>query len=188
MKLADGEVISAGMVVVGIGIVPAVGPLIEAGASGTNGVDVDQYCRTSLPDIYAIGDCAAHANSFAGGAVIRLESVQNANDMATTAARTICGNPQPYHALPWFWSNQYDLKLQTAGLSHGFNAAVLRGDPSSRSFSVIYLKDGRIIAVDCVNQMKDYVQARKLIEEGADIAPDQLKDTTKPLKEMAKTA
>lgn len=188
VKLADGEVISAGMVVVGIGIVPAVGPLIEAGASGTNGVDVDQYCRTSLPDIYAIGDCAAHANSFAGGAVIRLESVQNANDMATTAARTICGNPQPYHALPWFWSNQYDLKLQTAGLSHGFNAAVLRGDPSSRSFSVIYLKDGRIIAVDCVNQMKDYVQARKLIEEGADIAPDQLKDTTKPLKEMAKTA
>jgi len=184
VKLADGSTVPAEMVVVGIGIVPAVGPLIEAGAAGANGVDVDEYCRPSLPDIYAVGDCAAHANAFAGGAVIRLESVQNANDMATTAARAICGDPQPYHALPWFWSNQYDLKLQTAGLSLGHDATVLRGDPQTRSFSVIYLKDGRFIAIDCVNAVKDYVQARKLIEAGASINPQQLVNTQTPLKDM----
>lgn len=185
VKLADGEVIPAEMVVVGIGIVPAVGPLIAAGAAGGNGVDVDEYCRTVLDDVYAIGDCAAHANDFAGGAVIRLESVQNANDMATTAAKAICGDPQPYHALPWFWSNQYDLKLQTAGLSLGHDATVLRGDPATRSFSVIYLKDGKIIALDCVNAVKDYVQGRKLVEAGAKIAPEMLMDTSLQLKEMA---
>ena len=164
VKLAYGEVLPADMVVVGIGIVPAVAPLITAGAAGANGVDVDQLCRTSLPDIYAIGDCAAHANGFADGAVIRLESVQNANDMATTAAKDIMGDAQPYHALPWFWSNQYDLKLQTAGLSIGHDQTVLRGDPDGRSFSVIYLKGGKIIALDCVNAVKDYVQGRKLVE------------------------
>ena len=185
VRLDTGEVIPCQMVVVGIGIVPAVGPLIEAGAAGANGVDVDEYCRTSLPDIFAIGDCAAHANRFAGGAVIRLESVQNANDMATTAAKAICGDPQPYRAVPWFWSNQYDLKLQTAGLNLGHNAAVLRGDPASRSFSVVYLKDGKIVAIDCVNSVKDYVQARKLIEAGASIPPDMLADAETPLKEMA---
>jgi 3-phenylpropionate/trans-cinnamate dioxygenase ferredoxin reductase subunit len=184
VKLADGEVLPADMVVVGIGIVPAVAPLITAGAAGANGVDVDQLCRTSLPDIYAIGDCAAHANGFADGAVIRLESVQNANDMATTAAKDIMGDAQPYHALPWFWSNQYDLKLQTAGLSIGHDQTVLRGDPDGRSFSVIYLKGGKIIALDCVNAVKDYVQGRKLVEAGAVIAPELLADAGTPLKEM----
>ncbi len=185
VKLADGEVRPADMVVVGIGIIPAVGPLITAGAAGANGVDVDEFCRTSLPDIYAIGDCAAHANGFAGGAVIRLESVQNANDMANTAVKAILGEPEPYHALPWFWSNQYDLKLQTAGLSIGHDAAVLRGDPATRSFSVIYLKDGKVIALDCVNAVKDYVQGRKLVEAKAEIAPELLADAETPLKEMA---
>lgn len=184
VKLADGEVLPADMVVVGIGIIPAVGPLIAAGAAGANGVDVDEFCRTSLPDIFAIGDCAAHANDFAAGAVIRLESVQNANDMANTAAKAIMGEPEPYHAIPWFWSNQYDLKLQTAGLSIGHDATVLRGDPANRSFSVIYLKDGKVIALDCVNAVKDYVQGRKLVEAKAEIAPDQLADSETPLKEM----
>jgi 3-phenylpropionate/trans-cinnamate dioxygenase ferredoxin reductase subunit len=184
VKLADGETIPADMVIVGIGIVPAVGPLIAAGAAGANGVDVDEYCRTSLPDIYAIGDCAAHANAFADGAVIRLESVQNANDMANTAAKDIMGDPQPYHALPWFWSNQFDLKLQTAGLSIGHDQAVLRGDPATRSFSVIYLKGGKVVALDCVNAVKDYVQGRKLVEAGAVIAPERLADASTPLKEM----
>jgi 3-phenylpropionate/trans-cinnamate dioxygenase ferredoxin reductase subunit len=127
VKVASGETLECDMLVVGIGIVPAVGPLIVAGAAGANGVEVDPYCRTSLPDIYAVGDCAAHANPYAGGAVIRLESVQNATDMATCAAKAICGDPQPYEALPWFWSNQYDLRLQTAGLSLGHDATVLRG-------------------------------------------------------------
>lgn len=182
--LSSGETIPADMVVVGIGIVPAIAPLLLAGAAGSNGVDVDEYCRTSLPDIYAIGDCAAHANDFADGAVIRLESVQNANDMATVAAKHICGDGAPYHALPWFWSNQYDLKLQTAGLSLGFDATVMRGDPEARSFSVVYLKAGRVIALDCVNAVKDYVQGRKLVEAKVSPDPALLADTGVPLKDL----
>ena len=184
VRLADGSVIAADMVIVGIGIIPAVAPLIAAGAEGGNGVMIDDHCRTSLPDVFAIGDCAAHANAFADGAVIRLESVQNANDQATCVARAITGNPAPYHAVPWFWSNQYDLKLQTVGLSIGHDAAITRGDPASRSFSVIYLKAGRVIALDCVNMVKDYVQGRKLVESGAVIAPDRLADASVPLKEL----
>ncbi len=104
--------------------------------------------------------------------------------MANTAAKAICGAPEPYHALPWFWSNQYDLKLQTAGLNIGYDNAVLRGDPATRSFSVIYLKDGRIIAVDAVSNTKDYVAGRKLVEARAVVAADVLADATRPLKEL----
>ena len=184
VKLADGSEIACQMVIVGIGIVPAVGALITAGAAGGNGIDVDEFCRTSLDHVYAIGDCAAHANTFAEGAVIRLESVQNANDQAACAVKAILGNPEPYKATPWFWSNQYDLKLQTVGLSSGHDATVLRGDPATRSFSVLYLKQGKLIAIDAVNAMKDYVQARKLVEEGAVIAPEDLADASRPLKEL----
>ena len=184
VRLSGGDLLPCEMVIVGIGIVPSIGPLIAAGAAGANGIDVDEFCRTSLPDIYAIGDCAAHANAWANGAVVRLESVQNANDMATTAARAICGDPQPYQAMPWFWSNQYDLRLQTVGLNLRHDATVLRGDPASRSFSVIYLKDGRVIALDCVNRTKDYVQGRKLIEARAAIEPARLMDSEVPLKEL----
>lgn len=182
--LSTGETIPADLVVVGIGIVPSVAPLLLAGAAGTNGVDVDEHCRTTLDDVYAIGDCAAHANAFADGAVIRLESVQNANDMATVAAKHICGEDVAYHAFPWFWSNQYDLKLQTAGLSLGHDATVVRGNPANRSFSVVYLKGGRVIALDCVNATKDYVQGRKLVE--ARVTPDLalLADPDVPLKEL----
>ncbi|MCP5384821.1 MAG: FAD-dependent oxidoreductase [Altererythrobacter sp.] len=182
--LADGSAIDADMVVVGIGIVPSVGPLIAAGASGANGVDVDEYCRTVLDDIYAIGDCAAFASEWADGAVIRVESVQNANDMATTAAKAICGDKQPYRAFPWFWSNQYDLKLQTAGLSIEHDETVLRGDPAERKFSVVYLKEGRVIALDCVNNTRDYVQGRKLVEARLSPDRDALADAETPLKEL----
>lgn len=187
VRLSDGEVIPADLVIVGIGIVPAVEPLLAAGAegaSGSGGVLVDRHCKTSLPDIYAIGDCAAHENPFAEGAVIRLESVQNANDQANVVARGICGDEAPYHAIPWFWSNQYDLKLQTAGLSTGHDRAVLRGDPVTRSFSVVYLKQGRVIAIDCVNATKDYVQGRMIVTAGLTATPGQLADTRTPLKEL----
>jgi 3-phenylpropionate/trans-cinnamate dioxygenase ferredoxin reductase subunit len=182
--LEGGEAIECDMVVVGIGIVPAAGPLVAAGAAGANGIDVDEFCRTSLDHVYAIGDCAAHASRWAGGAVIRLESVQNANDMATTAAKHIVGVEEPYRAFPWFWSNQYDLKLQTAGLSLDYDETVVRGDPAYAKFSLVYLKEGRVIALDCVNATRDYVQGRKLIEAGA--TPDRtlLADTEVPLKEL----
>ena len=181
----DGERLPCDMVIVGIGIVPAVGPLIAAGAAGTNGVDVDSYCRTTLDDIYAIGDCAAHANPFADNAVIRLESVQNAHDMATCAAKSIMGDKQDYDAVPWFWSNQYDLKLQTVGIANGYDATVLRGNPDAAKFSVVYLKESRIIALDCVNSTKDYVQGRKLVVDRAVIDPELLADADTQLKEMA---
>ncbi len=185
VRLADGESVPCDLVIVGIGIIPSVAPLIAAGAAGSNGVDVDVFCRTTLDDIYAIGDCAAHANPFADQAVIRLESVQNANDMANTVARAIMGDKQPYHALPWFWSNQYDLRLQTAGLSLDHDATILRGDPAERKFTVAYLKEGRPIAFDCVNNTKDYVQGRKLIEAAPDAVDlDALADPEIALKSL----
>ena len=184
MRLAGGEVIPCEMVIVGIGIVPAVEPLLAAGARGGNGVSVDEHGKTSLPHVWAVGDCAMHANDFAEGMPIRLESVQNANDMATCVARAIMGDAQRYHAVPWFWSNQYDLRLQTVGLSIGHDRAVLRGDTATRSFSVVYLKEGRVVALDCVNATKDYVQGKKLVESGATLPPERLADASVPLKEM----
>ena len=189
VTLADGTTVPADLVIVGIGIIPAVGPLLAAGAAGGNGVDVDEFCRTSLPDVYAIGDCAAQSNRFADNAVVRLESVQNANDMATCAAKAICGEPVAYGATPWFWSNQYDLKLQTVGLSLGFDREVVRGDPAARSFAVIYLRQGQVIALDCVGSVKDYVQGRKLVEAGfKPDDPDTLADFDVPLKDMLAAA
>ena len=187
VKLAD-DVIPAQLVIVGIGIIPSVGALLTAGAAGGGGVDVDEYCRTSLPDIFAIGDCAAHANDFAGGAVMRVESVQNANDMANAVAKSICGESTIYRAVPWFWSNQYDLRLQTVGLSVDYDATVLRGDPATRSFSVIYLKHGKVIALDCVNMVKDYVQGKALVIGGSVFTADQLSDTSVTLKELVADA
>jgi 3-phenylpropionate/trans-cinnamate dioxygenase ferredoxin reductase component len=184
VRLAGGEVIPADLVIVGIGIVPTVDALGAAGAEIANGVVVDQHCRASLPDIFAIGDCAAHKNHFAGGATIRLESVQNANDQATVVAKAICGDASPYHAVPWFWSNQYDLKLQTAGLSSGYDHVVLRGSPDTRSFSLVYLQGGRVIALDCVNATKDYIQGRNLVTAGVIASPELLADTTRPLKDL----
>lgn len=184
VKLADGRVLDADMVIVGIGIIPETGPLVAAGAAAGNGVDVDQTCRTSLNGIYAIGDCAAHSNRFADGAHIRLESVQNANDQAKVAALDIMGEETEYDAVPWFWSNQYDLKLQTVGLSTGHDEYVVRGDPANRSFSIVYLKDGKVIALDCVNATKDYVQGRKVVEAGLSLDRTQLADTDIPIKEV----
>jgi 3-phenylpropionate/trans-cinnamate dioxygenase ferredoxin reductase component len=184
VKLGDGSVVPAQMVIVGIGIIPAVAPLIAAGAAGGNGVEVDAHCRTSLPHIYALGDCAAHANGFAEGATIRLESVQNANDQATIVAKAICGELLPYKATPWFWSNQYDLKLQTVGLSTGHDQVVMRGDPATRSFAVVYLKGRKVIALDCVNMVRDYAQGRKLVELGLIVDPAVIADTEKPLKAL----
>lgn len=184
VRLADGTVLPGNLVIVGIGIIPAVAPLLAAGADGGNGVSVDALCRTSLPDIFAIGDCAAHPNPYADGAVIRLESVQNANDQATTVAKLLTGEETPYDAVPWFWSNQYDLKLQTVGLSIGYDAVVLRGDVAARSFSVIYLKHGHVIALDCVNATRDYVQGRTLVVARAVVDPARLADAAVPLKEL----
>lgn len=186
VRLDGGERLAADLVIAGVGLVPEVGPLAEAGADCPNGVRVDGYCRTSLAGIYAIGDCALHANRFAGGAEVRLESVQNASDMAKTAAAHILAGDAapPYHALPWFWSNQYDARLQTVGLAVGADQRVVRGDPASGSWSLAYLRAGALVALDGINAPKDYMGARGLIERGARVSPERLADTSVPMKAM----
>ncbi|GAA0735090.1 NAD(P)/FAD-dependent oxidoreductase [Sphingomonas japonica] len=184
VRLSDGEAVATDCVIVGIGIVPEIEPLAAAGARTANGVLVDALCRTDLPDIWAIGDCAAHANGFADGATIRLESVQNATDMAATVAKALTGTPEPYDAVPWFWSNQYDLKLQTVGLSVGHDAAIVRGDPQTRSFSVVYLRGGQVIALDCVNAVRDFAQGRALVTGRVRADPAALADSSVPLKAL----
>jgi 3-phenylpropionate/trans-cinnamate dioxygenase ferredoxin reductase subunit len=148
-------------------------------------VSVDAQCRTSLPNIYAIGDCALHASRFADGRWIRLESIQNAHDQAGIAAKSIVGHDVHYDEVPWFWSHQYDLKLQTVGLSMGFDDVVLRGQPETRSFSLIYRRQGKVIALDCVNATRDYVQGRRLVADRTMAAPEDLADLGTPLKSLA---
>lgn len=184
VRLGDGSVIPAELVIVGIGLTPAIDAPRRAGAETGNGLVVDAFCRTSLPDVYAAGDCALHPNRFAGGRLIRLESVQNANDQAVAVARAIRADPLPYDALPWFWSNQYDLRLQTLGLSQGCDEVVVRGRPEGRSFSVVYLRDGCVQAIDCVNAVKDYVQARSWILDQRRPLRASLQDPSIPLKSI----
>jgi 3-phenylpropionate/trans-cinnamate dioxygenase ferredoxin reductase subunit len=184
VRLTDGTEIEADQVIVGIGIVPAIQPLLLAGAeatAGATGVLVDDHCRTKLADIYCIGDCAVPGN----GPGIRIESRQNAIEQAQTVAKAISGVPEPLSFVPWFWSNQYDLRLKTIGLSLGYDQTVLRGDPVTRSFSLVYLKEGAVIALDCINATQDYVQGRKLVEAGSRIRPEILADHETPLKEIA---
>ncbi len=183
--LSDGTCVPADLVIVGIGLVPEVDVLRMAGARCGNGVEVDGRCRTTLPDVYAAGDCASHVNRFASGARVRLESVQNANDQARVAAANLAGVPTEYSAVPWFWSQQYDLKLQTVGLLAGHDEAVQRGSPGSRSFSVVYLRGGQVVALDCINAPRDFVLGKKLVTVGAQAGAADLAD---PAHDLAKIA
>jgi 3-phenylpropionate/trans-cinnamate dioxygenase ferredoxin reductase subunit len=182
VRLLGGEQLLAQLVIVGIGVTPAVGPLIAAGARGDNGVAIDENCRTSLQDVFALGDCALHETAFADGARVRIESVQNALDHAAVIARQFSGAPPASGGVPWFWSNQYDLRLQTIGLSVGHDDLVLRGEPASKRFSLVYLKAGRVVALDCINAAADYMQGRALIMARACIDRARLADAAIPLK------
>jgi 3-phenylpropionate/trans-cinnamate dioxygenase ferredoxin reductase subunit len=183
LKLDDGEEIPADVVVIGIGIRPNVALAEDAGLDVEDGIVVDDRCRTSDPDIYAVGDCTFHPNALLGRS-IRLESVHNALEQARTAAANVCGEELRYADIPWFWSDQYDLKLQIAGLSSGYDQAVMRGDTSSRSFTCVYLKAGHVIAVDAVNSPKDFIQSKKLIAEHAALDPGRLADPATELKDL----
>jgi 3-phenylpropionate/trans-cinnamate dioxygenase ferredoxin reductase subunit len=180
---ADGNTVPADMVLVGIGIEPEVDLAAAAGLEIDNGIVVDDRCQTSDADIYAIGDCTFHPNSLLGRSV-RLESVHNALEQAKTAAQNICGVATQYSQVPWFWSDQYDLKLQIAGLSQGYDQTVMRGDPATRSFSCLYLQNGTLIAVDAVNCPRDFMQAKALIGNHAAIAAERLADCNTALKDM----
>lgn len=187
VELASGEEIPADLVIVGIGVIPETDLAEEAGLEVDNGIVVDEYARTSDPDILAAGDCTSHYNPIYDRR-LRLESVQNATDQAKVAANTVCGNLAPYNALPWFWSDQYDLKLQIAGLSQGFDQVVIRGSTTSgRSFAAFYLQQGRLLAVDAVNRPKEYMVCRKaLTQHGVALTPDigQLADESVNLQEI----
>jgi 3-phenylpropionate/trans-cinnamate dioxygenase ferredoxin reductase subunit len=180
--LKDGRELPADVVVVGIGIVPNAELAQEAGLPVTSaGISVDEFLRTGNENIFAIGDCAEYHNAFAGGRV-RLESVQNAVDQAVCVARTIAGRPAPYHAAPWFWSDQFDIRLQMAGLAAGHDQTVVRGDPGSGMFSVFYFRGGRLCSVDSVNRPADHLAARKLLAAGTELTLDQAADENVNLK------
>ncbi len=182
--LNDGTVFSADLVLVGIGVVPNVELARDAGLNIGNGIAVSEFLQTADGDIFAIGDCAEHPCAFAG-ARIRLESVQNAADHAQCAAATIAGRRSPYHALPWFWTDQFDVKLQMAGISQGHDQEVTRGNPVGRKFSVFYFKQGRLLAIDSVNRPLDHMVGRKLLAAGARVSPALASDESVDLRTLA---
>ena len=184
VEVDDGEIIPADLVVVGIGILPNTELASTAGLAVDDGIVVDDRCRTSDTNIYAVGDCTRHPNSIYGRS-LRLESVHNALEQAKTAASNICGADNQYAQVPWFWSDQYDLKLQIAGLSQGYDDVVIRGNPAERSFSCVYLKDSRLIAVDAVNAPRDFMQSKTLIADGSVFEADRLADPNASLRDLA---
>jgi 3-phenylpropionate/trans-cinnamate dioxygenase ferredoxin reductase subunit len=180
---SENEAIPADLVVIGVGIVPNSELASAAGLTTEDGIVVDDHCRSSAPDIYAVGDCTLHPNAIFGRQ-LRLESVHNAVEQAKTAAANICGEDRAYCQVPWFWSDQYDLKLQIAGLSQGYDDVVIRGNPAGRSFSCLYLREGYLIAVDAINAPRDFVQSKPLIENHAPLRSDQLADAGTALKDL----
>lgn len=180
----DGTSIAADLVIIGAGIVPNVELAAAAGVQCDNGILVDQHCRTSDEHVYAAGDCTNHPSRFLGRRV-RLESVPNATDQARVAAANMGGDPKIHDAVPWFWSDQYDLKLQMVGFSSDGDAQVLRGRMEDREFAMFYLKQGRLVAADAVNCPRDFLVYKRLVAEGAEISPDTLSDASIPAKELA---
>ncbi|MFQ5935161.1 MAG: NAD(P)/FAD-dependent oxidoreductase [Acidiferrobacterales bacterium] len=182
--LCDGKHIEADIVIVGIGILPNVELAKGANLECDNGIVVDEYCRTGDENILAAGDCTNHPNPLLQRR-LRLESVNNAVEQAKTAAANLCGRRQPYAEIPWFWSDQYDVKLQIVGLSNGYDQVVQRGDMEDKSFSLFYLRDGMLIAVDAVNNPREYMACKKLIAQRLRIPLERLANTAIPMQEMA---
>ncbi len=183
VNTGDGQVLAADFVVIGVGILPNVELAESAGLEVNDGIVVNDKCQTSDSNIYAVGDCTSHPNAIYD-TQLRLESVHNAVEQAKTAASNICGVEMHYAQVPWFWSDQYDLKLQIAGLSQGYDTTILRGNPESASFSCLYLKDGILIAVDAINSPKDFLQSKALIAARARIDPQRLANANVALKDL----
>jgi 3-phenylpropionate/trans-cinnamate dioxygenase ferredoxin reductase subunit len=175
--------IPADIVIVGVGIVPEVALAAAAGIRCENGIVVDEQCRTSDPNIYAAGDCTFHP-SVRYGRRVRLESVDNAVEQARVSAATLCGKPARHEHVPWFWSDQFDVKLQIAGLSQGYDQTVVRGDPDSGKFALYYLASGELLAVDAVNSPKDFMTGKKWIAERKRPDPARLADPATDLKTL----
>jgi len=176
-----GQEFPADLVIVGVGVLPEETLAAAAGLRCENGIWVDEHCRSSDPLVYAAGDCTNHPSARYGRRV-RLESVDNAVEQAKTAASNICGKPARHEHVPWFWSDQYDVKLQIAGLSEGYDQTVLRGAPESGSFALYYLARGELLAVDAVNSMKDFMNGKKWIAERKHPDTTRLADPSVDLK------
>jgi 3-phenylpropionate/trans-cinnamate dioxygenase ferredoxin reductase component len=172
----------ADLVIVGVGVLPADELALVAGLKCDNGIVTDECCRTSDAAIWAAGDCANHPSRHYGRR-LRLESVDNAFEQGTTVALNLLGTPTPHDKVPWFWSDQYDLKLIIVGVSQGFDTLVTRGAPGARTFSICYLRAGELIALDTVNAPKDQMAARKLIAARAHPNPDKLADPAIALRD-----
>jgi 3-phenylpropionate/trans-cinnamate dioxygenase ferredoxin reductase subunit len=177
VRLLDGERVEADLVLVAAGLVPGTALAEEAGLACADGILVDTHARTSDPDIFAIGDVARFESALYGRS-IRLESVQNAIEQGRAAAAAICGAPAPHDPVPWFWSDQFDRKLQIAGLIEGADQMVRRGDPEEGAFALFHFTDGVLIACEAVNAAPEFMAAQRLIAARARPDPDRLRDTT----------
>jgi 3-phenylpropionate/trans-cinnamate dioxygenase ferredoxin reductase subunit len=189
VKLGDGSRRPADVVLAGIGVVPNTELAEDAGLTIANGIAVDEFLRTADPDIFAIGDCAEYPSVFScantgAGERVRLESVQNAVDQAKCVARQIVGQRTPYRDAPWFWTDQYEIRFQMAGLSNGHDRSVVRGDIASRKFSAFYFKQERFLAADSVNRFGDHIAVRKLLAAGTQVTPEQAVDESFDLKRV----
>ncbi|MEM8496679.1 MAG: FAD/NAD(P)-binding oxidoreductase [Pseudomonadota bacterium] len=175
---SDGSSIAADLVIIGAGILPNVELAEAAGLLVENGIVVDEFGRTSDASVFAAGDCTNHPNALLGKR-LRLESVPNAVEQAKTVAASICGKEKPYAAHPWFWSDQYDIKLQIAGFNQGYDQVVVRGDHTEgRSFVAYYLREGQLIAADCVNRPREFVAAKQILARRIQVSSDRLTDET----------
>lgn len=184
---ADGSEYEADFVIAGIGVLPNAALAEGAGLATDRGILVDENAQTTDLDIYAAGDCARHPSALYRRPLL-LESVQNATDQSRVAAANICGKPTAYDAVPWFWSDQYDIKLQMVGLSEGFDELAIRGNPevgAEGGFAVFYLKEGAVIAADCVGRPKEFMLAKKLVKERAEISPSRLADDSVEVAALA---
>jgi 3-phenylpropionate/trans-cinnamate dioxygenase ferredoxin reductase component len=179
----SGERIPADLVIVGVGIIPNTELASEGGIACDNGILVDDHCRTSDPDIYAAGDCTNHPNALLGRR-LRLESVPNAMEQARVAARNMAGRDEVYAAFPWFWSDQYEHKLQMVGFSTDGDQQVLRGEMKSRKFAIFYLKDGVVVAVDAVNSPKEFMAGRQMVDKRKAVDTVRLGDPSVDLKTL----
>ena len=188
--LGGGRLLAADLVVVGIGVLPNLSLAESAGLATANGICVNEFLQTDDPRIYAIGDCAEHPSAYAKhpGARVRLESVQNAVDQGLSVARAIAGRRAAYRATPWFWSDQFDLRLQMAGLQSGHDTEVVRGAMEQGKFSVFYFRRGKLCAVDSINRVADHQAARKLIGIGSVLTPEQACDESLDLKSLFRAA
>lgn len=172
---------TADIVIIGIGIIPNTEVAQAAGIECDNGIVVDDHCRTSAADVYAAGDCTNHPNPLLGRR-LRLESVPNAMEQARVAAANMCGSEKTYASMPWFWSDQYELKLQMVGFSADGDRDVVRGDMSTNQFAVFYLKEGAVVAVDAVNSPREFMVCKQLI--GRQVDPAMLADPNVDLKTL----